>query len=57
MTKALVNEINTFIEFSNDENFDSGEIRNLFSVYQDLNIEFLKMKILNISLMKDGLAQ
>ena len=41
MTKALVNEINTFIEFYDDETYDKDEITNLFSVYQDLNIEFV----------------
>jgi len=41
MTKALVNEINTFIEVYNDEIYDKNEIKNLFSVYQDLNIEFI----------------
>ena len=40
MTRALVNEITTFIEVYNDEIYDKGEITNLFSVYQDLNIEF-----------------
>ena len=40
MTKALVNEINTFIEVYDDEIYDKDEITNLFSVYQDLNIEF-----------------
>ena len=40
MTKALVNEITTFIEVYNDEIYDKDEITNLFSVYQDLNIEF-----------------
>ena len=40
MTRALVNEINTFIEVYNDEKYDKNEITNLFSVYQDLNIEF-----------------
>ena len=33
MTKALVNEINTFIEVYNDEIYDKNEIKNLFSVY------------------------
>ena len=42
MTKALVNEINTFIEVYNDEIYDKDEITNLFSVYQDLNIEFIE---------------
>ena len=40
MTRALVNEINTFIEVYNDEIYNKDEITNLFSVYQDLNIEF-----------------
>ncbi len=40
MTRALVNEITTFIEVYNDEIYDKDEITNLFSVYQDLNIEF-----------------
>ena len=42
MTKALVNEINTFIEVYDDEIYDKDEITNLFSVYQDLNIEFVE---------------
>ena len=42
MTRALVNEINTFIEVYNDEIYNKDEITNLFSVYQDLNIEFIK---------------
>ena len=40
MTKALVNEINTFIEVYSDEIYNKDEITNLFSVYQDLNIEY-----------------
>ncbi len=42
MTRALVNEIKTFIEVYNNDNYDKNEITNLFSVYQDLNIEFVK---------------
>ena len=41
MTKAVINEINTFIKV-NDEIYDKSEIKNLFSVYQDLNIEFVE---------------
>ena len=41
MTRALVNEINTFIEVYNDEIYKKDEITNIFSVYQDLNIEFI----------------
>ena len=42
MTKALVNEISTFVEVYNNENYDKQEITNLFSLYQDLNIEFIQ---------------
>jgi two-component system, OmpR family, osmolarity sensor histidine kinase EnvZ len=45
MTRALVNEIKTFIEVYNNDNYDKDEITNLFSVYQDLNIEFIKDEI------------
>jgi len=41
MTKAVVNEINTFIEVYSDEIYEKDEITNLFSIYQDLNIEFI----------------
>ena len=44
MTRALVNEIKTFIEVYNNDNYDKDEITNLFSVYQDLNIEFIQDK-------------
>ena len=42
MTRALVNEINTYIEVYDDEIYKKNEITNLFSVYQDLNIEFIE---------------
>ena len=42
MTKALVNEISTFVEAYNNKNFDKDEITKLFSLYQDLNIEFVQ---------------
>ena len=41
MTKALVNEISTFIEIYNDKIYVKEEITNIFSVYQDLNIEYV----------------
>ena len=41
MTKALVNEIKTFIEVYNNDNYDKQEIKNIFSVHQNLNIEFI----------------
>ena len=42
MTRALVNEIKTYIEVYNDEVYNKDEITNLFSIYQDLNIEFIE---------------
>ena len=42
MTRALVNEINTFIEVYKNDNYNKDEITSLFSVYQDLNIEFVE---------------
>ena len=50
MTRALVNEIKTFIEVYNNENYDKNEITNLFSVYQDLNIEFIQNQKFNYQL-------
>ena len=47
MTRALVNEVKTFIEVYNNDNYDKSEITNLFSVYQDLNIEFFKDESFN----------
>ena len=41
MTKAVVNEVNTFIKVYSDETYDKNYITNLFSVYQDLNIEYV----------------
>ncbi len=49
MTKALVNEIKTFMEVYSNENYDKQETKNLFSVYQDLNIEFVDDKEFNYS--------
>ena len=42
MTRALVNEISTFIEVYQKEKVDRKELVNLFSLFLDLNIEFLK---------------
>ena len=42
MTKALINEINTFIVVYDDEIYNKEEIVNLFSIYQDLNIELIE---------------
>ena len=47
MTRALVNEVKTFIEVYNNDKYDKNEITNLFSLYQDLNIEFIQDKNFN----------
>ena len=44
MTRALVNEVKTFIEVYKNDKYDKNEITNLFSLYQDLNIEFIQDK-------------
>ena len=42
MTNALTNEIKTYLEVYDDEKYNKDEITNLFSVYLDLNIEFIE---------------
>ena len=42
MTKALVNEIKTFMEVYDDEIYEKDDITNLFSLYQNLNIQFME---------------
>ena len=42
MTRALVNEINTFIEVYGQEKLDKDELKNLFSLFLDLNIELIE---------------
>ena len=42
MTRALVNEIITFIEVYENEKTDKLELKNLFSLFLDLNIEFIE---------------
>ena len=49
MTKALVNEIKTFIEVYKDEIYDKNTITNHFSIYQDLNIEYIEDNNFNYS--------
>ena len=45
MTRALVNEISTFVEIYDDDIYEKDEITNLFSIYQDLNIKFIGSSI------------
>ena len=42
MTKALVKEISTFIEVYNNEQTDKNKLSNLFSLFLDLNFEFIE---------------
>ena len=49
MTRALVNEIKTFIEAYNNDKYDKNEITNLFSIYQDLNIEYFEDENFNFN--------
>jgi two-component system, OmpR family, osmolarity sensor histidine kinase EnvZ len=47
MTRALINEINTFVEVYDNEKIDKEELKNLFSLFLDLNIEFISSKSLD----------
>ena len=49
MTRALVGEIKTFIDVYNNDNFNKQEISILFSVNQDLNIQYIEDKNFNYS--------
>ncbi len=42
MTRALVGEIQTFIEAYKNDTYEKNDIINIFSLYQDLNIEFIE---------------
>jgi two-component system, OmpR family, osmolarity sensor histidine kinase EnvZ len=44
MTKALINEINTFVEVYDNEKINKHELKNLFSLFLDLNIELINKK-------------
>ncbi|MBD1173394.1 ATP-binding protein [Pelagibacterales bacterium SAG-MED03] len=45
MTKALINEISTFVEVYEYEKIDKSELKNNFSLFLDLNIEFVNDKV------------
>ena len=49
MTRALVSEIQTFIEVYSNDNYEKDDIKNIFSLYQDLNIEFIENDNFNFS--------
>ena len=42
MTRALVNEISTFVKVYDQEKFNKNDLTNLFSSYLDLNIELIQ---------------
>ncbi len=44
MTRALINEINTFVEVYDNEKTNKDELKNLFSLFIDLNIELINNK-------------
>ena len=44
MTRALVNEINLFVEVYDNEKTNKDELKNLFSLFIDLNIELFNNK-------------
>ena len=44
MTRALINEINLFVEVYDNEKIDKDELKNLFSLFIDLNIELVTNK-------------
>ena len=44
MTRALINEINTFVEVYDNEKTNKDELKNLFSLFIDLNIELVSQK-------------
>jgi two-component system osmolarity sensor histidine kinase EnvZ len=44
MTRALINEINTFVEVYDNEKTSKDELKNLFSLFIDLNIELVEKK-------------
>jgi len=45
MTRALINEVNTFVEVYDNEKINKDELKNIFSLFLDLNIEFIDKKI------------
>jgi len=47
MTRALINEINLFVEVYDKKKIDKEELKNLFSLFMDLNIEHVVKKDFN----------
>ena len=57
MTRALINEISTFVKVYDNEEIIKDELKNTFSLFLDLNIELVNNKTLIINITKDGLVQ
>jgi len=57
MTRALINEINLFVEVYDNEKIDKDELKNLFSLFIDLNIELVDNKNIENNIPKDGLVR
>ena len=47
MTRALINEINLFVEVYDNKKIDKDELKNLFSLFIDINIEHVYNKKFN----------
>ena len=45
MTRALINEINLFVEIYDNKEIDKKDLENTFSLFLDLNIEFFNNQI------------
>jgi two-component system osmolarity sensor histidine kinase EnvZ len=56
MTRALINEINLFVEVYDNKKIDKDELKNLFSLFIDLNIEHVNKENLTANILKDGLV-
>ena len=57
MTRALINEISTFVKVYDNEEIIKDELKNTFSLFLDLNIELVNNQTLIINITKDGLVQ
>ena len=44
MTRAMVNEVKTFIEAYDNEKYSKDDLTNLFSIYLDLNVKYIEKK-------------
>ena len=42
MTRAMVNEVKTFIEAYDNEKYSKDDLTNLFSIYLDLNVKYIE---------------